>query len=83
MVNTRSLDEARRAEQLYAAELRDELETKHRHSFVSIEPESGDYFIGDTLSAAIQAARSAHPNRIAFALRVGHPSAVNLGVLTT
>ena len=58
------------------------LEACHRHAFVAVEPDSGDYFLGNTLSEAIQAARKAYPDRISFALRVGHPSAVNLGVMS-
>jgi hypothetical protein len=83
MVSLHSMEVARRAEQLYEEKLRQELEATHRHSFVAIEPDSQEYFLGVTLSAAIQAARAAHPDRIAFALRIGHSSAVNLGVLTT
>jgi hypothetical protein len=51
------------------------------HDFVAIEPDSGEYFFGKTLSEAIQASRAAHPNRLAFAMRVGHSTAVNIGVL--
>ena len=52
------------------------------NDFVAIEPDSGDYFFGKTLSEAIQAPRAAHPDRLAFAMRVGHITAVNLGVLS-
>lgn len=48
---------------------------------VAIEPDSGDFFLGKTLSEAIQASRAAHPNCLAFAMRVGHSTAVNIGVL--
>jgi len=78
VASERSLDIARRATEIYEQRLRDELETKHRNAFVAVEPDSGEYFLGETLSAAIQAARAAYPDRISFALRVGHPSAVNL-----
>jgi hypothetical protein len=49
---------------------------------VAIEPDSGEYFFGKTLSEAIQASRAAHPNRLAFAMRVGHSTAIDIGVLT-
>ena len=65
------------------SKLRDQLEANHRNEFVAIEPESGDYFLGKTLSEAIQAARSKYSDRISFALRIGHPSAVHLGVMAT
>ncbi len=83
MASEHSLDVARRATEIYDMRLRVMLETDHRNAYVAVEPDSGDYFLGDTLSEAIQAARTAHPNRISFALRVGHPSAVHLGVMST
>ena len=83
MASEQSLDVARRATEIYDMRLRGILEANHRNAFVAVEPDSGDYFLGNTLSEAIQAARTAHPNRISFALRVGHPSAVHLGVMST
>jgi len=83
MTSEHSLDVARRASEIYDMRLRIMLETDHCHAYVAVEPDSGDYFLGDTLSEAIQAARAAHPNRISFALRVGHPTAVHLGVMST
>ena len=71
-------DQARR---IYDEVLRAELERTHRDSYVAIEPVSGDYYLGGTLSEAIGAARKAHPDRLTHALRVGHPSAVHLGSL--
>jgi hypothetical protein len=72
---------AQRAQAIYNARYRAQLEAAHTDDFVAIEPDSGDYFLGRTLSEAIQAARSAHPERIAFAMRVGHEVTVELGVL--
>ncbi len=83
MVSEQSLDVARRANAIYDTRLRMKLEAEHRNAFVAVEPDSGDYFLGETLSEAILAARKAYPDRISFALRVGHPSAVNLGVMST
>ena len=81
MVSETTEDVVRRATQLYEAELREKLERTNMNDFVAIEPDSGEYFLGKTLSEAIQAARSAHPNRLAFAMRVGHSAAVHIGVL--
>ena len=83
MVSRHSLDVASRASEIYESRLRVKLEADHRNAFVAVEPDSGDYFLGETLTEAIQAARKAYPDRISFALRVGHPSAVNLGVMST
>lgn len=82
MVSPKTIDVARRAKQLYAETLREQLEETNMHDFVAIEPDSGDYFFGKTVSAAIQAARTAYPDRLAFAMRVGHDAAVSIGMMT-
>jgi len=68
-----------RAEAIYHSQLRAMLEPEHLNEFVAIEPESGDYFLGRTLSDAMSQARRAHPNRLAHAMRVGHKAAVHFG----
>jgi hypothetical protein len=70
----------RDAERLYDAHLRVQLEPQHANEFVAIEPISGDFFLGQTLSEAIGAARIAHPQRLSHAIRVGHGAALHFGV---
>lgn len=65
---------------IYKERLRETLECSHRDQFVAIEPISGDYFLGQTWSEAIGASRAKHPDRLAHALRVGHPAAVHFGM---
>ena len=81
MVSKKTEDVVQRATRLYEGQLRDTLERSNMNDFVAIEPDSGEYFFGKTLSEAIQASRAAHPDRLAFALRVGHSAAVQIGVL--
>lgn len=69
-----------RAEEIYATRLRSVLEPGHVDEFVAIEPESGDYFLGKTLSEATRAARQSYPNRWTHAMRVGHRAALHLGM---
>ena len=83
MVSEKTADVVRRATQLYEEKLRATLEKTNLNDFVAIEPDSGEYFFGGTLSAAIQASRAAHPDRLAFAMRVGHSAAVQIGVLNS
>jgi len=71
---------AERARRIYEERLRASLEESHRNQFVAIEPVSGDYFLGRTLSDAIGASRTKYPDRLAHALRVGHKAAVHLGL---
>jgi len=60
--------------------IRGALEASHKNQFVAIEPISGEYFLGATLSDAIGASRRAHPGRLAHAFRVGHKAAVHFGL---
>jgi hypothetical protein len=83
MASPKSLDVARRATELYDSQFREELESTHLNQYVAVEPDSGEYFLGETMSDAIQAARRRYPNRVSFAIRIGHPSAVHLGVMST
>jgi hypothetical protein len=66
---------------IYDRRLRENLERTHLNSFLAIEPESGDYFLGRTLSEAAAAARAAYPDRQAGVLRVGHPAALHMGTV--
>lgn len=79
MISHASQELARQAEWLYEHRLKALLEPAHTGEFVAIEPTSGAYFVGATLSEAIGAARSAYPSRLAYAMRIGHRTAVHLG----
>jgi hypothetical protein len=68
-----------RAEQIYEDRLKAELEKTHKDYFVAIEPASGDYFLGRTLSEASAAAHAKHPDRRSGVLRVGHRVGVQIG----
>lgn len=73
-------DLVRRAEQIYQKQLRETLEKTHPDDFVAVEPKSGRYFLGKTLSQAVGAARDAYPDRLSHVLRVGHKAALHFGV---
>jgi hypothetical protein len=79
MPNSDCDDVVQRAEQLYHERLKPELERSHLNEFVAIEPISGDYFLGRTLSEAVSQARKSHPDRISYAIRVGHKAAIHMG----
>ena len=42
---------------------------------VAIEPESGDYFVGQTLGQANEAAFAKHPDRWVYFMRIDNPEA--------
>ena len=79
MASAETIEVARKAQVIYERDLRHKLEATDLNAFVAIEPESGEYFLGQTLSEAIQAARAAYPDRISFTLRVGHRSTIQIG----
>lgn len=74
---------AERAKRLYESDLKDDLEHDHRDRYVAIEPISEEYFLGDTFISAAMAAKSAHPDRKSFVLRIGHEAAFHIGASLT
>lgn len=68
-----------RAKRLYANHLQAALESQHPDRFVAIEPESGDYFLGDTFDEAVRLARTKHPSRLSHTIRIGHRAAFHIG----
>jgi hypothetical protein len=82
MLEPQTEDVVRRAKAVYQERLQALLEHAHRDQFLAIEPDSGDYFLGDCLSAAAAAARQAHPDRMSFVMRIGHPAALEMGAAT-
>ena len=80
-MTTQEIDSfVKRAEEFYATRLKLLLEPEHTNEFVAIEPFSGDFFLGKTLSEAIGAARRAYPDRLAHAMRVGCKAALHFGM---
>ena len=75
--DTRSVIE--RAKRLYAEQLQAVLEPEHLNRFVTIEPESGDYFLADTFDEAVKAAQAKHPGRLSHTIRIGHRAALHMG----
>lgn len=82
MVSAEGKSVIERAKRIYADRLQQELERDHRDRFVSIEPESGEFFLGDTLDEAVQSAVKKYPTRRSFTIRIGHRAALHLGGMT-
>ena len=82
MISEESRAVAAKAREIYEATLRRDLEGRHQGKFVCIEPESGDHFLGDTFDEAVNAAIDAFPDRLTHTMRIGHPAALHMGVLT-
>lgn len=80
-MNTQLSDDdiEQQATDFYEQELRASLEAAHPHAFVAIEPISRTYYLGETLSEVGRKARKAFPDRLSFAMRVGHAAAIHIG----
>ncbi len=81
MLSDQSKRIAEKARLLYDEKYRTSLEKSDHGAFVCIEPESGDYFLGETFDEAVNRAIDAHPDRLTHTLRVGHDVALHLGVM--
>lgn len=81
MLSSRARLVAERAKQVYEERLRQRLESSDHGRFVCIEPESGDFFLGDTIDEAVNQAIDAHPDCLTHTLRVGYKAAIHIGVL--
>jgi multimeric flavodoxin WrbA len=81
MVSAETKSVIDRARRIYANQLQNELESKHMGRFVAIEPESGEYFLGDTFDEAVKSARTKYPSRLSHTIRVGHGAAFHIGGL--
>jgi hypothetical protein len=81
MVSTETKSIIDRAKRIYAEQLRADLETGHLNRFVAIEPESGEYFLGDTFDEAVKSAGTKYPSRLSHTIRIGHRAAFHLGGL--
>lgn len=56
---------------LYESHLKAALEPEHRGEFVAIEPSTARYFLGQTATDALVAARNAMPKSQFFLTRIG------------
>lgn len=80
MISEKTRSVIDRAKRIYSVHS-ERWEAERANQFVAIEPESGDYFFGDTLDAAVRAARTEYPTRVSHTLRVGHDAAFHIGLM--
>jgi hypothetical protein len=68
-------DLVERGQSTYRERLASLLEPSHDGEFVAVEPDSAQYFLGNTATAALIAARAAMPNNLFYLTRVGRETA--------
>ena len=72
-------DLVERGQTAYRRNLASMLEPSHDGEFIAVEPDSGQYFLGNTASAALVAAHTAIPNKLFYLTRVGRETAHTVG----
>ncbi len=68
-----------RGDQLYEEQLKARLESDHKGRFVAIDPDTGNYFLGDTDGEAVLAAHRAMPESRFYVRRIGYEVTHKLG----
>ena len=68
-----------RGEAMYARQLRNKVDPKHRGKFLVIDIETGDYEIDTDDLVATQQLLTTHPNAVIYGLRIGFPTAYRIG----
>ncbi|HEX3280937.1 MAG TPA: hypothetical protein VHR36_06860 [Pyrinomonadaceae bacterium] len=64
---------------VYSTRLQAALEDQHSGEFVAVDPSSARYFLGQTATAALVAARNAMPDTQFFLTRIGSDAAHKIG----
>lgn len=66
-------------QKFYKEHLKHILEPDHNGEFVSIDPESGQYFVGKTAVEAMKKSKEALPGKIKCLLRIGSEATYRIG----
>jgi hypothetical protein len=67
----------RKGQRLYQSKLKALLEPDYIGQFAAIEPDSGDYFVGERMSEAMLKAKEKHPNKLFLLVRIGFATATS------
>lgn len=63
-----------KAEAFFESKLRRKLEPLYMGQYVAIDPDSEEYFVGNSVKEACLSGVKKHPNRKLVCLRVGYPA---------
>ena len=63
-----------RGEALYQQRLKSQLDPTYHGQIVAIEVESGDYFIGKSVTEAARKAREKYPEKVFYFVKIGFPA---------
>jgi len=74
-INT--LEFSTKAQNVYK-QIKNQLEKDHKDEYVAIEPDSGDYFLGNDQIEVITKAKKKHPNKIFYLIKIGHEAVITM-----
>lgn len=69
-----NLEDFSRNSEAYYNKIKETLEQNSTGKFVALDFESENYWVGDTASDALKAAKVAYPEKLVYLIQVGYPS---------
>ncbi|MBE9011599.1 hypothetical protein IQ250_15435 [Pseudanabaenaceae cyanobacterium LEGE 13415] len=70
---------ARRGQELYEADIRQQVEAGNEGKIVAIDIETGDFEVGETVVAATNRLFERNPDAQPFGIRIGHRAVYHFG----
>lgn len=68
-----------RGEAIYAQQIRSQVEAGNRGKYVVIDIHTNNYEVDSDYHIALSHAKAKHPDGLFYILRIGYPTAVNIG----
>lgn len=68
----------RKGDRLYRTKLKAILDPAYTGKFAAIEPDSGEYFLGDRMIEAVDKAEAKYPDKLVYIVRIGFRAAVKM-----
>ncbi len=68
----------RNGKRLYQRKLKAILEPAYTGKFAAIEPDSGEYFLGDRMIEAVDNAEAKYPDKLVYIVRIGFRAAIKM-----
>lgn len=65
-------DFAKKGQEVYESKYKRDLESRYKGKIVAIEPDSSDFFIGDSVLDAAAKAKKVHPDKVFHFIRIGY-----------
>lgn len=71
-------DFGKKSEDFYNTSVKSNLEPSYNGKYVALDYESGKYWIGETVSEAIEKAKKEYPQKLFYVVQVGSPTTFSI-----